>query len=110
MLALDAQTGDVAVRTDENKCYILKQKPANTLANWVLLRTPTDLVLSVNGKTGAVVLTTSDVAEGTNLYYTEARATANFNCNYAAKSSGGLTDGATIVHSTDTVILNGGNA
>lgn len=110
MLALDAQTGDVAVRTDENKCYILKQKPANTLANWVLLRTPTDLVLSVNGKTGAVVLTTSDVAEGTNLYYTEARATANFNGNYAAKSSGGLTDGATIVHSTDTVILNGGNA
>lgn len=110
MLALTAQTGDVAVRSDENKCYILKQAPASTLANWVLLRTPTDLVLSVNGKTGAVVLTTSDVAEGTNLYYTEARATANFNTNYAAKSSGGLTDGATIVHSTDILILNGGNA
>lgn len=110
MLALDAQTGDVAVRSDENKCYILKQAPASTLANWVLLRTPTDLVLSVNGKTGAVVLTTSDVAEGSNLYYTEARATANFNSNYAAKSSAGLTDGNSIVHSTDILVLNGGNA
>jgi hypothetical protein len=110
MLALNAQTGDVAVRTDENKCYILKQKPSSTLANWILLRTPTDLVLSVNGKTGAVVLTTSDVSEGTNLYYTEARATANFNANFASKSSGGLSDGSTLIHSTDTVILNGGNA
>lgn len=110
MLALNAQTGDVAVRSDENKCYILKQAPATTLANWVLLRTPTDLVLSVNGKTGAVVLTTTDVAEGNNLYYTEARATANFNTNYAAKSSAGLTDGATIVHSSDVLVLNGGKA
>lgn len=110
MLALNAQTGDVAVRSDQNKCYILKQSPASTLANWVLLRTPTDLVLSVNGKTGAVVLTTSDIAEGSNLYYTEARATANFNSNYAAKSSSGLTDGPTIVHSTDVLVLDGGNA
>jgi hypothetical protein len=34
----------------------------------------TDLVSSVNGYTGAVSLTTSDIAEGTNLYYTDARA------------------------------------
>ena len=34
----------------------------------------TDAVTSVNGYTGAVVLTTSDVAEGTRLYYTDARA------------------------------------
>lgn len=34
----------------------------------------TDLVSSVNGYTGAVVLTTSDVAEGTNLYFTNTRA------------------------------------
>lgn len=31
---------------------------------------------SVNGKTGVVVLTTTDIAEGTNLYYTNARASA----------------------------------
>lgn len=33
----------------------------------------TDSVISVNGYTGAVTLTTSDIAEGTNLYYTDAR-------------------------------------
>lgn len=34
----------------------------------------TDAVISVNGYTGAVVLTTSDIAEGTNLYFTNTRA------------------------------------
>jgi len=36
----------------------------------------TDAVTSVNGLTGTVVLTTTNVAEGTNLYYTDARARA----------------------------------
>jgi hypothetical protein len=34
----------------------------------------TDAVISVNGQTGAVVLTTTNIAEGTNLYYTDLRA------------------------------------
>jgi predicted heme/steroid binding protein len=34
----------------------------------------TDTVVSVNGKVGIVVLTTTDIAEGTNLYYTDTRA------------------------------------
>ena len=34
-------------------------------------------VTSVNTKTGAVVLSTSDIAEGTNLYYTDARVRLN---------------------------------
>ena len=33
-----------------------------------------NLVTSVNGQTGAVSLTTSNISEGTNLYYTDARA------------------------------------
>jgi hypothetical protein len=33
----------------------------------------TNLVSSVNGQTGAVSLTTSNISEGTNLYYTDAR-------------------------------------
>ncbi len=33
-----------------------------------------NVVLSVNNKTGAVVLVTTDIAEGTNLYYTNTRA------------------------------------
>ncbi len=110
MLALDAQMGDVAIRSDENKSYILSQTPATTLDNWKVLRTPTDTVLSVNSKTGAVVLTTSDIAEGTNLYYTEARATANFNTNFASKDSSSLSDGDTILHSSDVLILNGGSS
>jgi hypothetical protein len=44
-------------------------------------------VSSVNGLTGAVTLTTSNIAEGTNLYYTEARVNANTNvaANTAAR-------------------------
>jgi hypothetical protein len=36
----------------------------------------TETVTSVNGQTGAVVLTTTNIAEGTNLYYTDVRARA----------------------------------
>ena len=36
----------------------------------------TDAVTSVNGQTGAVSLTTTNIAEGTNLYYTDVRARA----------------------------------
>ena len=37
----------------------------------------TDAVTSVNGLTGTVVLTTTNISEGTNLYYTDARARAS---------------------------------
>ena len=56
MLALTAQVGDVAVRTDVNKSFILTASPATTLGNWQELLTPTDAVLSVDGNTGAVSL------------------------------------------------------
>jgi hypothetical protein len=47
----------------------------------------TDSVVSVNGLVGAVSLTTSNITEGTNLYYTEARVDANSNvaANTAAR-------------------------
>ncbi len=45
---------------------------------WVSLTHPADAVTSVNGETGAVVLDTDDINEGTsNLYYTDARVSAN---------------------------------
>jgi len=56
MLALTAQRGDVAVRSDINKSFVLRAVPATTLSNWAELRTPTDAVLSVDGRTGAVSL------------------------------------------------------
>ena len=62
MLALSsAEVGDVAVRTDINKSFILKADPYSTLANWQELLTPTDAVSSVNGQTGVVVLGAADV-------------------------------------------------
>lgn len=65
MLALVAQSGDVAVRADLKKSFILRLEPATVLANWQELLTPTDAVLSVNGKTGAVSLSASDVGAAT---------------------------------------------
>lgn len=64
MLALTAEVGDVAVRTDLNKSFILKTAGAATLANWQELLTPTSAVTSVSGKTGAVTLVSSDVGLG----------------------------------------------
>ena len=57
MLALSsAQEGDVAVRTDLKKSFILKTAGYNVLSNWQELLTPTDAVTSVNGSTGAVTI------------------------------------------------------
>jgi hypothetical protein len=54
-LALTAQKGDLAVRTDENKSYCNNGGLAGTIADWTLLRTPVDLVLSVSGTTNQVI-------------------------------------------------------
>lgn len=63
MLALStAEKGDVAVRTDVNKSFILTAADYSTLANWQELLTPTDAVTSVNGQTGVVSLSASDVS------------------------------------------------
>ncbi len=62
MLGLSsAQVGDIAVRTDLNKSFILKSDGYATLSNWQELLTPTDKVQSVNGKTGAVTITLSEL-------------------------------------------------
>lgn len=61
MLALTAETGDVAVRSDLNKSFILDGSDPTVLANWQELLTPTDTVLSVNTQTGVVNLTAADV-------------------------------------------------
>ena len=53
-LALTTQEGDVVVRSDENKSYVRNSGSAGTMADFTLLATPTDAVLSVNGNTGAI--------------------------------------------------------
>ena len=67
-LALTVQKGDVAVRSDENKSYVHNGGIAGTMADWTLLRTPTDVVLSVAGQVGTIskstLLTALNVTEG----------------------------------------------
>lgn len=56
MLALPSDIGEIAIRTDVSKSFILSAVPSSTLANWKELLTPPDAVLSVDGLTGAVNL------------------------------------------------------
>lgn len=63
MLALVAQRGDVAIRTDIGRSYILSTDSPGTLADWKQLTAGGD-VASVAGRTGAVVLTKADVGLG----------------------------------------------
>jgi hypothetical protein len=60
-LALVAEEGDIAIRTDLNKSYAHNGGTAGTMADWSELLTPTDAVLSFNTRTGAITLTSGDV-------------------------------------------------
>ena len=65
MLALNAQVGAVAVRSDLNgQSYILAALPASNLSNW-LSQSPPGTVTSVNGQTGAVTIPLPAVATTT---------------------------------------------
>lgn len=98
MLTLSAQVGDIAVRTDLNETYILQSEPASKLSNWVKILTPTDQVLSVNGKTGAVILNSDDINVGN----TTDSITKKLNELSAAISSAGKRYTTTIGNGTDT--------
>ncbi len=62
-LALAADVGDIAVQTDTSETYVLQVLPATDNGNWILI-TPTASVLSVNGQTGVVNLTQTDLGLG----------------------------------------------
>jgi hypothetical protein len=65
MLALTtAVVGSVVIRTDVNKNYVLAQANPSLLANWIELLTPAPPVQTVNGYTGTVSLTKSDLGLG----------------------------------------------
>lgn len=68
--ALTAQEGDVAKVLSDELTFIYDG------SEWIELVT-SYAVDSVNGETGVVTLTTSNIAEGTNLYFTEERASAS---------------------------------
>lgn len=60
MLAVTAETGDVAVRTDLNKSFILKGTNPTVLGDWQELLTPTSAVTTVFARNGAVTAQTGD--------------------------------------------------
>ncbi len=63
-LALTAEEGDIAVRSDENKSYMHNSGSAGTMSDWTELQTPTDAVLSVNGEIGTVILNQDEIGDG----------------------------------------------
>ena len=74
MLALSAAVvGSIAIRTDNSKNYVLSATDPAVSGNWLELLMPA-AVSSVNGyTTGSIVLTSSDIAEGTKLYFNNTR-------------------------------------
>ena len=98
-LALTAEVGDIAIQTDSGASYVLQTTGASTDANWKELvgnekvQDVIGAMLSGNTETGITVTyedsdgtidfvvadqfsthSTSDLSEGTNLYFTDARA------------------------------------
>jgi len=90
-LALVAQEGDVAIQQDDSSSWIYDG------TSWVAFGISGG-VLSVNGSTGVVSLTTSDINEGTNLYYT----TTRFDDRLATKTTDNLSEGSTNQYFTTT--------
>ncbi len=92
-LALSAQEGDVAIQTDDSTSWIYDGSA------WVQFAIGGSGVSSVNGQTGVVNLLTTDISEGTNLYYT----TTRFDDRLATKTTDNLTEGATNKYFSDTL-------
>lgn len=63
MLALTAQRGDIAIRTDTSDTFVLSSDSPATLADWKEI-IANGQVISVAGKTGAVALVKADVGLG----------------------------------------------
>ena len=97
MLALTAQTGDRAIRTDESKTYIkLNNTNPSSLSDWQVILSSWE-VISVNWQTWAVVLDADDISD---LATTNKFVTAADKANWNAKEDVSNKDTATLVDST----------
>ena len=68
----------------------------------------TDAVISVNGQIGTVVLTTADISEVTNLYFTQARVLATLLTGFSA-AAGTVTATDTILQAFNKIVANVNN-
>jgi hypothetical protein len=64
MLALSGQDGDWCTRADTGTTWIITAQPSSSILNWLELSYPTAPVTSVNSRTGAVVVNSTDVGLG----------------------------------------------
>lgn len=87
-LALTAQEGDVAVRTDQSKNYIRNAGTSGTMTDWTELLTPAAPVQSVNGKTGTVNLVPSDIGAATAAQGTKADSALQSGASHNSSLSG----------------------
>lgn len=65
MLSLVGEKGDWCTRTDEGLAYIITGTYPGDIGGWTAWPYPTSPVISVNGQTGIVVLSASDVGADT---------------------------------------------
>jgi hypothetical protein len=131
MLAVTAETGDVVVRTDLNKSFILKGINPTVLADWQELLSPTSAVTTVFGRNGAISAqigdyTADQITETANRKFQTANQNTNNNAaspiqgqldnkeplivkNTAFNKNFGTTAG-TVAEGNDSRILNGQTA
>ena len=110
MLALAAQQGDMAIRTDTGRTYVLAADPASVLNNWREVLAAGQ-VTSVNGYTGVVNLTAADVGALTQAQGDLRYATITHNHDGTYSLIGHNHDGtyATVAHTHPYLPLAGGN-
>lgn len=77
MLALDAQLGDMAIRSDSSKTFVLSTNSPTILADWLELKSPSGGVTSVAGRTGVITLSSEDIGGLGNAATKNVGATAN---------------------------------
>lgn len=95
MALTDVQPGDIGIitATTDKGTYILRDGgSASVWGDWLLMSAPTDVVSSVNGQQGVIVLSASDVGAATaaqgSLADTAVQKASGINRLYARNSSG----------------------
>jgi len=102
MLALVAQRGDVAIRTDLSRSYILGSDDPTQLANWSELLSPAAPVTTVHGRAGNVVAVAGDY---TVEQITGAASQASLDAEATARAATDTTE-ATTRAAADTTLTN----
>ena len=86
-LGTTSSKGTICIRTDLSKSFVLSVDYSALANDWIEILTPGAPVQSINGRTGTVSLSTTDITEGTNQYFTQTKARnamgANAPINYS---------------------------